>query len=86
LKRRNPFSLILYLGILVVFLWAIFSMFAAGGNKVAYSEVLDLFHNQQVKSFTIVGKELRLVLHTPYEGETNISTGLSDPEQFRQEQ
>ena len=52
---------------------------------MSYSEVLDLFYNKQVKSFTVVGKQIQLELHTPYNGNTSITTGLSDPELFRQE-
>jgi ABC-type glucose/galactose transport system permease subunit len=77
--------MILSLGVLVLFLWSIFSLFSTAGNKVSYSQVLDLFQNQQVKSFVVSGKQIRLELHAPYNGETSISTGLSDPEQFRQE-
>ena len=85
MKKRSPISMILSLGVLVLFLWSIFSLFSTAGNKVSYSQVLDLFQNQQVKSFVVSGKQIRLELHAPYNGETSISTGLSDPEQFRQE-
>ena len=85
MKKRSPISMILSLGVLVLFLWSIFSLFSTAGNKVSYSQVLDLFQNQQVKSFVVSGKQIRLELHAPYNGETSLSTGLSDPEQFRQE-
>ena len=85
MKKRNPISIILYLGILLLFLWTIFSLFSANGNQVSYSEVLDLFYAKQVKSFVVSGKQIHMELHTPYNGETNISTGLSDPDRFRQE-
>ena len=85
MKKRNPFSMFLWLSILLAVLWILVTVFAATGNKVSYSEVLDLFYNKQVKSFTVVGKQIQLELHTPYNGNTSITTGLSDPELFRQE-
>ena len=85
MKKRNPFSMFLWLSILLAVLWILVTVFATTGNKVSYSEVLDLFYNKQVKSFTVVGKQIQLELHTPYNGNTSITTGLSDPELFRQE-
>ena len=47
MKKRNPISIILYLGILAAFLWMIFTMFSSLGNEVPYSEVVELFEGQQ---------------------------------------
>ena len=85
MKKRNPFSIILYLGILVLFLYLIFTMFSGVGNEVPYSDVIDLFQNEQVSAFTVAKGNIYLELRTPYQGKTSIVTGLSDPEQFRAE-
>ena len=85
MKKRNPISIILYLGILALFLWMLFTMFSSLGNEVPYSEVVELFENEQVREFTVAKGQIYLELHNPYQGKTSISTGLADPELFRQE-
>ena len=85
MKKRNPISVILYLGILALLLWAIFSMFSQAGNDVPYSDVVELFHNEQVRSFTVANGNIYLELHTPYQGQTSIVTGLADPDGFHHE-
>ncbi len=85
MKKRNPFSIFLYIGILMMVLLMLFGMFATVGNEVAYSQVVELLRNEQVKSFTVANDKIYLELYNEYKGETSIVTGLADPEQFRQE-
>ncbi len=85
MKKRNPLSMILYLCVLGLFLWMIFSMFGNVGNEVPYSEVVKLFETQQVREFTVAKGLIELKLHSPYEGKSTVTTGLADPELFRQE-
>ena len=85
MKKRNPITIFLYLGVLMAILWALFSIFGTVGNDVAYSEVVKLFENEQVRAFTVADGNIFLELHSPYEGETTVVTGLADPEQFRTE-
>ena len=85
MKKRNPISVILYLGILALLLWAIFSLFSNTGNEVPYSEVVKLFENEQVRSFIVANGNIHLDLYEPYMDETFLITGLADPELFRQE-
>jgi len=85
LKKRNSFSVILFLGILAMIFWLLISLVTGVGNEVAYSEVVELFEAEQVKSFTVAKNSIYLKLHSPYEGKTTITTGLGNPEQFRQE-
>ena len=85
MKKRNPISIIFYLGILAMLLWGIFSLFATPGNDVPYSEVVQLFKDEQVKSFVVAGDTIHLKLYGPYEGETSIITELANVEQFRAE-
>jgi len=85
LKKRNSFSVILFLGILAMIFWLLISLVTGVGNEVAYSEVVELFEAEQVKSFTVAKNSIYLKLHSPYEGKTTITTGLGKPEQFRQE-
>ena len=85
MKKRNPISIFLYLGILALFLWSIFGMFSSIGNEIPYSEVVNLFENEQVRTFIVAKGKIYLELRNPYLGKTSITTGLSDPELFRQE-
>ena len=85
MKRRNPFSVILFISILMLLMWLALSLFSGVGNKVAYSEVVELFEAEQVKSFTVAKGSIYLKLHAPYEGKTSVTTGIGDPELFRQE-
>ena len=85
MKKRNPLSILLYLGILALILWALFSLFSKVGNELAYSEVVELFNQKQVKSFVVADGNIYLELHEAYNGKTSITTGIADPELFRQE-
>ena len=85
MKKRNPFSILIYVGLLALILWAIFSFFSPPGNELAYSEVVSLFEQEQVKRFVVAKGEIHLELHVAYEGKTTVTTGLADPELFRQE-
>ena len=86
MKKRNSFLLIaVYLVVLGLIFWAALQMFGSVGNAIAYSEVLDLFKNEQVKSFVLEDGEIHLKLHAEYNGKTSVKTGLPDTETFRQE-
>ena len=83
MKNRKNISLIIYLVVLsVAFTW-ISGIFNQSSNSVPYSQVVSLFQQEQVKSFTVRGDVLTLRLHAPYNGESSISTSLADPEGFR---
>ena len=85
MKKRNPFLFLFYLAILGFAFWLLISMFSTRGNQVAYSEVLQLLRNEQVKSFVVEDGKIYMELHQPYKGKDSVSTGLADPELFRQE-
>ena len=85
MKRRSVFPILIYLAILVFVIWLIFNIFGRMGNSVAYSEVLELFEQEQVQSFIVEDGKIHMWLHAPYEGSDTIATELADPELFRQE-
>ena len=85
MKKSNPFSVFLYLGILLTVLLMLFSIFSTVGNEVAYSEVVELLRGEQVKSFIVEDNKIYLELHSEYKGKTELVTGLADVTQFRQE-
>jgi len=83
LKKRKIFSTILYIAVLVVLFCWMLGLFSGAGDKLAYSEVVELFQKEQVKSFTLDGKTMKLQLHSAYEGKTEFTTTVADPEGFR---
>ena len=85
MKKRKRFSFLLYLSILALSVWLILSIFAGRGNDIAYSEVIKLLRNEQVKNFIVEDGQIYLELHSPYNGKTSVSSGIADPELFRQE-
>ena len=58
------------------------------GNHVddlSYSQVLELFRAEQVKSFTVEENTIYLELHEPYNGKTKLTCNMADPEGFHQQ-
>ena len=84
-KRSKIIPLIMYMVILFAALNWMTGIFNSSGNSIAYSEVVALFRQEQVKQFLVEGDELTMHLYTPYNGETKITTTLSDPDGFRAE-
>ena len=86
MKNRNRIiPTLLYLIVLfAVFSW-LGDLFGTEGNTVAYSKVIDLFRQEQVKEFLVEGDQLTMQLYNPYNGETKVTTSLSDPDGFRAE-
>ena len=84
--RNNRFiSLILYVLMLAMILsWA--GDFLGGGlNQITYSQVVELFQKEQVKSFVVGNDVISLELHTPIDGETKLEAPMADPEGFYRE-
>ena len=85
MNNRRMIPLVVYVAALVlVFSW-VSSLAVPKTNAIAYSEVVELFRQEQVKSFTVKGNTITLELRTPYNGKTQIQTELAQPESFRQE-
>ena len=77
--------MLVYLAVLaLLFSWFTGSLDGAAPT-LTYSQVVDLFQGEQVKSFTVKDHSITLNLRTPLSGESTITTDLADPEGFRQE-
>ena len=85
MKKRSIFPIILYAGILMLLFSWVLGLFGPGKDDLSYSEIVDLFKNQQVKSFTVQEQQINLKLHEAYNGQTELLCDLADPESFRQE-
>ena len=85
MKNRRILSVVLYLLILAVALSWLSGIFSSTGNSIPYSRVLQLFRQEQVESFLVQGDQITMVLYSPYNGKTTVSTTLGDPEGFLDE-
>ena len=85
MKKRNFFSIFLYLIVLVVICSVITGLFSGMNKGVAYSEVKMLFEEELVKSFTVTDDTIRLELYKPYDGEKNLTASIGSADAFRRE-
>ena len=85
MKKRNFTSVILYVLILAMVFSLLFSLFGGGPDELKYSELIALFENQQVKSFSLAGENMHITLHTPYNGKLELRTIVADPQAFRED-
>ena len=85
MKKRSLFSVILYVGVLLLILSLILGIFNFGKDDLTYSQIVDLFHKEQVKSFVVEEQTITLNLHESYQGKEKLTCPLADPESFRQE-
>ena len=84
-KQRRSFAPFIYLLVLMLALtWAL-NQFSQKTNTILYSELVKLFRQEQVKEFLVAGDTITLVLRSPYNGKTSITSGLADPAGFRSE-
>ena len=85
MRNRKNIPVLLYLIALAMLLsWAI-GAFNIGADDLSYSDIVELFEKEQVKSFTVSGSTIYLELHTPLDGETELQEHLADVESFRAE-
>ena len=85
MKKKSMVPALIYAAILaLLFMW-VFGSFGGGKSDIAYSQILELFQKEQVKSFVVEDQSILLKLHNPYNGKTELRCDLADPEQFRQE-
>ena len=85
MKNRRFIPILIYAAVLVlVFSW-ISGLFSQKGAVLTYSQVVDLFRAEQVKSFVVEDQTITMELRTPISGQTTVSTTLADPQSFRLE-
>ena len=82
MKKPRLLTAALYLIVLVLLFSLITTIFGNHVDDLSYSQVIALFQDEQVKSFTVEDNTIRLVLHEPYEGKTKLNCNLADPEGF----
>ena len=84
MKKPSLISILVYA--VIVFLLAswIFELFSTS-NSVPYSQILELFEKEQVRSFSVKDQTITVQLREPLNGKTEISAPLADATIFRQE-
>ena len=82
MKNRKPSFLILYVVILLLLFSWMLGIFGDSSKGLTYSQVVNLFRQEQVRSFTVEGDTIYLQMH----GSENMLTGkVADAESFRRE-
>ena len=85
MNKRRIFSFLIYVvALIALFSWSM-GLFSGNGAALSYSQVLELFEAEQVKSFVVEDQTITLNLHTAVNGKVQITTTLADPETFRME-
>ena len=85
MKNRRIIPILIYVAVLVlVFSWTS-GLFSQKGATLSYSQVVDLFRAEQVKSFVVEDQTISMELRTPINGKTSVTTTLADPQSFRLE-
>ena len=85
MKKRRFLPIIIYAVILFLLFSWITNLFGIGITELPYSQIKQLFYDEQVKSFTVDGQLIELNLHNPYNEETELICELDNADLFRQE-
>ena len=85
MKNRRIIPIIIYAVVLVlVFSWTM-GLFSQKGTTLRYSQVVELFRDEQVKSFVVKDQTITMELRSPINGQSTVTTTLADPQSFRLE-
>ena len=82
MKNRRIFPALTYVLLLVLLMSWVSSSFGADRTRLSHTQIVELFEQEQVKSFVIQGSTIELTLHKPYNGESKLLCTLGDPDYF----
>ena len=85
MKKSRWIPLVVYVALLLLFFSWANHLFDSRQNSIPYSQVVELFRQEQVRQFVVEDQTITLYLRTPYNGQTTVTTVLADPASFRQE-
>ena len=83
MKYSRIFHSLIYLVVMLLVFSLISGSLGGGRTDLAYSEILELFREEQVKSFTVQDDTIRLELHRMYDGEYTLLCPMADAAAFR---
>ena len=85
MKKSRWIPLVVYVALLLLFFSWANHLFDSRQNSIPYSQVVELFRQEQVRQFVVEDQTITLYLRTPYNGQTTVTTDLADPASLRQE-
>ena len=85
MKQRKSVPIFLYLLALALLVAWILGTYGNSVDDLSYSQIVNLFEQEQVKSFVVSENTIYLELHQPVNDETELREKLADPESFRRE-
>ena len=85
MKKSKKFSVVIYIIILALGFSFLLNILGTGSDDLTYSQVIELFQNEQVQAFVVQENKIHLELNRPYQDETEFSAPLADADSFRQE-
>ncbi len=85
MKKRNIISIVIYLVILGIACTWLLGLLDLSGSDLTYSEIVDLFRREQVRSFVVQDGQIQLELYDLVDGKTKLSAELADTQAFREE-
>ena len=80
-NRKTPIMIIYVVILILIFSWML-GIFGDAGKGLTYSQVVALFNQEKVRSFTAEGDTIYLQLH---EGEEILTGDIADTDSFRRE-
>ena len=85
MKKPRILSVLFYVAILALIFSLVLGIFGSRNDDLTYSQIVELFTKEQVKRFVVDGKTIEMELHNPYNGETELTCQIADPELFHQQ-
>ena len=85
MKKSRILSLAIYAVVLVLAFSVIMDLFGLSDDGLKYSEVVELFKDQKVKSFITDDGKIYIELYEPIDGKKEVVAKLSDVDTFRED-
>ena len=82
MKNRKIIPMLVYLVMLFLILTWVTGGFGQQQTNLTHNQIVELFEQEQVKSFVIEGNLIELKLHGTYDGESTLLCSLGDPDYF----
>ena len=82
MKNRRIIPMVIYVVVLVLLTSWITGGLGLNQTKLSYTQIVDLFEQEQVKSFIIHDSRIELTLHGTYDGESKLLCSLGDADYF----
>ena len=85
MKKRRAIPVFIYILILALIFTLVTGLVDRMDGGLSYSDVVQLFEEEQVRSFYVSGDTITLSLYNPYKGETELRAKMADSDAFRRE-